>query len=98
MQGVGEPDEEQEAGYPQQHLQLCPPSAPPSELHGAVGWVITPGVARLKICHTLTVDLTSPANVGSIQVTADQTLAISAAGEEVEIVQEILTETITTPR
>ena len=22
MQGVGEPDEEQEAGYPQQHLQL----------------------------------------------------------------------------
>ena len=47
---------------------------------------------------TLTVDLTSPANLGSIQVTADQTLAISAAGEEVEIVQEILTETITTPR
>ena len=38
MQGVGEPDEEQEAGYPQQHLQLCPPSAPPSELAG-LGWL-----------------------------------------------------------
>ena len=37
MQGVGEPDEEQEAGYPQQHLQLCPPSAPPSEL--LTGWL-----------------------------------------------------------
>ena len=47
MQGVGEPDEEQEAGYPQQqHLQLCPPSAPPSELAG-LGWLgYHPGVAR----------------------------------------------------
>ena len=51
MQGVGEPDEEHEAGYPQQHLQLCPPSAPPSELASKVGWVITPGVARVKIRH-----------------------------------------------
>ena len=53
MQGVGEPDEEQEAGYPQQqHLQLCPPSAPPSELGATFGWVITPGVvARLKNRH-----------------------------------------------
>ena len=44
MQGVGEPDEEQEAGYPQQHLQLCPPSAPPSELGD--GWLgYHPGVS-----------------------------------------------------
>ena len=61
MQGVGEPDEEQEAGYPQQHLAVVSALAR-LRRSWKVGWVITPLISPLQratehLCHASSKEL-----------------------------------------